>query len=154
VRRRDLFAAALATGLAAPAVARGEDHDRAILKSLIAREEGASAAYRGLRLPALRNPSEQDAHHVKALKTELQALYSGATPISPEDLDAAARRLRDASTGTERHTAAIALETELVDAYREAVLGLTQPAILQAVATMLACHAQRRALLTADSYPP
>ena len=152
MRRRELFAAALGAGLAVPAAARGQDRDVAIVRSLIAHEEGAAFAYRGLRLPGLDDPAGQDADHVKALKTELQGLYSGATPISPEDIDEAARRLRDASTAAERRAAAIALETDVLDMYREAVLGLSQPAILQTAATILACHAQRRALLSPASY--
>jgi hypothetical protein len=65
-------------------------------------------------------------------------------------LDPAARRLNDAR-GDERRAAALALEADLVAQYREALLGITEPAILQTAATILACHAQRRALL---SYPP
>jgi ferritin-like protein len=154
VTRRHLFAAALAAGLVRPALAAGQDRDRAILRSLIAREQGAAFAYRGLRLPGLDDPAEQDADHAKALQTELQALYSGAAPLSSEKIDDAARRLRDASTATERRAAALALETELLAEYRDAVLDLAEPAILQTAATILACHAQRRALLTGASYPP
>lgn len=152
--RRRLFAAALAAGLLRPGLATAEDRDRAILRSLIAREEGAVFAYRSALLPGLDHLVEQDDDHVAALKTELQALYSGATPITLDAVDAAVRRVRDASTVAERHAAAIALETELVDAYRDAVVGLTEPAILQTAATILASHAQRRALLTAASYSP
>jgi hypothetical protein len=151
MRRRELFAAALAAGLAAPAVARGQDRERAILRSLIAREEGAALAYRGLQIPGLDDAAKQDADHVKALQTELQALYSGAPALPSDKIDDAARRLREAATPTERRAAAIALETELLADYREAVLDLSEPAILKTVATIFACHAQRHALL---SYPP
>jgi hypothetical protein len=150
MRRRDLFAAALATGLAVPATARGEDRDAAILRRLVAREEAAAYAYRGLRLPGSTDAAAQDEDHVKALRTELQALGSGTPPVAPDELDPAARRLNDALR-SDRQAAAVALETELVARYREAVLGLTEPSILQAVATILACHAQRRALLIAAS---
>jgi len=153
VRRRDLFAAALVAGLAAPAAARGQDRDSAILRTLIAREEVAVLAYRGVDLPGLGDPAAQDEAHVKALRTELQALKLDTPRIAADDLDPAVRRLSEAPED-ERRAAALALETDLLAEYREAVLGITEPAILQAVATILACHAQRRALLSAASYPP
>jgi hypothetical protein len=131
-------------------VARGQSGDRAILRGLIAREEAAAFAYRGLDLPGLTDPARQDKDHVMALRTELQALGGGVAPVAPTDLDPAARHLND-SLKRERVAAAIALETDLLAQYREAVLGLAEPAILQTVATILASHAQRRALL---SYPP
>ena len=150
--RRELFAAALAAGLAGPATALGEDRDGDIVKALIAREEAAAYAYRGLRLPELGDAAAQDADHVKALRTQLQALGRGTAPISVEHIDGAARRLSEASTRDERHAAAVALETDLLSDYRDAVLGITEPGILQTVATILACHAQRRALLSPASY--
>jgi hypothetical protein len=146
VTRRDLFAAALATALARPALAAAEDRDGDILQGLIAREEAAAYAYRGLDLPGVGDLGAQDSDHVKALRTEFQALGRGVAPISADDLDPASRRLAEA-TNEERLAAAIALETDLVATYRTAALGLTAPAIMQAVATMLACHAQNRALL-------
>jgi len=152
LRRRELLAAVLAAGLTAPATALGEDRDGDIVTALIAREEAAAYAYRGLRLPGLGDPAGQDGEHVKALRTQLQALGRGTPPIGVDDLDAAARRLSEASTRDDRHAAAVALEIDLLARYREAVLGLTEPAILQTVATVLACHAQRRALLSPASY--
>jgi hypothetical protein len=154
LRRRDLFAAALAAGLAAPAAARAQDDDDPILRRLIAREDAAAIAYEGVSLPGLGDARAQAKDHAEALRVELQALITPRQPwLSPDDLDPAARRLRDA-VGAERHTAAVALETELLAEYREALLGLGEPAILRTVATILACHAQRRALLSAASYPP
>jgi hypothetical protein len=153
VTRRELFAAAVAAGLAAPASALGEDRDGAILRGLIRREEAAAFAYHGLRLAGLDDPAAQDEDHVKALRTELQALGFGIPRLSVQKLDPAARRLNDALKD-ERQAAAVALETDLLAQYREAVLGIGEPAILQTVATILACHAQRRALLGAGSYPP
>jgi hypothetical protein len=152
VRRRDLFAAAFAAGLAPAAAAFGEDRDGAIVKHLIAREEAATYAYRGLRFPGVDDAAGQDAEHVKALRTEFQALGRGVAPITVENLDPAARRLSEAPNRDARRAAAVALEADLVGDYRTAVIGLSQPAILQTVATILACHAQRRALLTAGSY--
>jgi hypothetical protein len=151
MRRRDLFAAALAAGLAAPAVARGQDRDSAILRDLIAREDAAALAYRGKVLPGLGDPAAQADDHARALRTELQGLISPREPrLSPDDLDPAARRVNDAS-GAELRAAARALEADLLADYHEALLGIAEPAILQTAATILACHAQRHALL---SYPP
>jgi hypothetical protein len=142
VTRREVLAAALAVSLARPAAAAAEDRDGDILKLLIAREEAAEYAYRGRDLPRV----GRDGDHVKALRTELQALGRGTTPTTADDLDPASRRLAEASKAEQR-AAAIALEAELVATYRTAVIGLTEPGITQAVATMLACHAQNRALL-------
>jgi hypothetical protein len=151
MRRRDLFGAAFAASLAAPAAARGEDRDSDIVRALITREDAAAFAYRGKLLPGLGDPAAQDKDHAKALRTELQGLISpGEPPTSPDDLDPAARRLSDAR-GDHVRPAAIALEADLLAQYREALLGIGEPAILQTAATILACHAQRRALL---SYPP
>lgn len=148
MRRRDLFAATLVAGLAAPAAARGQDRDAAILRRLIAREDAAALAYSESAAAA------QDEAHAKALRVELQGLIRPGIPrVKPENLDPAARELSEA-VGAERRAAARALETELLIEYHEAVLTLSEPAILQAVATILACHAQRRALLGAGSYPP
>jgi hypothetical protein len=149
--RREALAAGLSAGLAAsfalPARAGAEDRDGDILQGLIAREEAAAYAYRGVDLPGVGDLAAQDSDHVKALRTEFQALGRGVAPISADDLDPASRRLADAAN-EERVAAAIALEADLVATYRTAVLGLTEPAIIQAVATILACHAQNRALLT------
>jgi hypothetical protein len=149
VPRRGFLAAAFSAALAAPAAARGEDRDVTILRDLIAREDAAAFAYRGQQLPGLGDPAAQDADHAKALRVELQGLIEPGEPRNPP-LDPAARRLNDAR-GDERRAAALALEADLVAVYREALLGITEPAILQTAATILACHAQRRALL---SYPP
>jgi hypothetical protein len=149
LRRRELFAATLAAGLAAPVAARGQDRDAAILRRLIAREDSAAFAYRGEQTPGLDDPAAQDTTHAQALRTELQGLIEAGVPRNTP-LDPAARRLNDAR-GAERRAAAVAFETDLLADYRTAVLELNEPAILQAVATILACHAQRRALL---SYPP
>jgi hypothetical protein len=148
--RREVLAAGLAAGLSAalarPALAAPEDPDGDILQGLIAREEAAAYAYRGVDLPGVGDLAAQAGDHVKALRTEFQALGRGVKPISADDLDPASRRVADAADG-ERRAAAIALETDLVDTYRTAVLGLTEPAIIESVATMLAAHAQNRALL-------
>jgi hypothetical protein len=154
LRRREVVAAALAASLARPALAAAEDRDGDIIKHLIAREEAAAYAYRGLRLPGLIDPAAQDTDHSKALRTELQALGRGTAPISADDVDTAARRLAEASDRDQRLAAAKDLEADLIADYRSAVIAIFEPGILKTVATILACHAQRHALVSGDSYPP
>jgi hypothetical protein len=144
--RRELLAAGLAAALARPSVAAAEDRDRPILTGLIAREDAAAYAYRGVDLPGVGDLAAQAGDHADALRTELQARGDHAALLSPEDLDPASRSLAEAAD-EERLAAAIALETDLVTSYGTAMLGLTEPVILQAVGTMLASHAQNRALL-------
>jgi uncharacterized sporulation protein YeaH/YhbH (DUF444 family) len=153
VTRRQVFGAALAAALARPALAAAEDRDGDIVKHLIAREEAAAYAYRGLRLPGLDDPAAQDTDHAKALRTQLQAIGRGTSPISVDQLDTAARRLAEASNRDQRLAAAADLEADLIADYRSAVIAIFEPGILQTVATILACHAQRRALLSGASYP-
>jgi hypothetical protein len=153
LRRREvlLIAAAL---VARPSLAVADDRDGDVVKGLIAREEGATYAYRGLRFPGVPDIAAHDADHARALRTQMQALGRGTAPISAADLDPAARRLAEASTRAAQLTAAIALEDDLVATYRRAVLDIVEPGILQTVATILASHAQHRALLVrAARYP-
>ena len=149
MRRRELLAAGAAALLVRPAAATGAtlDHDGDVIKPLIAREEGAEFAYRGA-VPA--GAPDLGAHardHAAALRTEFQALGRGTTPITIDQLDAPARRLAEAGTPAKRLAAAIALEADLVGAYRAAVVALSEPGILETVATILASHAQQHALL-------
>jgi hypothetical protein len=141
--RRTALAAAAAGVLVRPARARAaSDGDAAVLIRLIGLEEGAASAY---RLAALGPPVVTDAEdHAKALRTHLEALGRGApADRAPEGV---ARRLAGAR-GPERLHAAIALEGSLVAAYRTALLALEEPSILQTAGTILASHAQHRALL-------
>lgn len=147
MRRRELLLAGVAAVLARPAAAGAQDRDGDIVKELIAREEGAAYAYRGVQLPRMPDVAAQDSDHAKALRTGLQALGRGTAPISVDALDAPTRRVAEAATAEARLDAAIALETDLVATYRRALLEIVQPGLLQTAATILACHAQRRALL-------
>jgi hypothetical protein len=149
VRRRELLLAGAAALLARPAVAGAATlaHDGDVIKPLIAREEAAEFAYRGAvpkGAPAL---GEHARDHAAALRTELSALGRGTTPISLRDLDAPSRRLAAAGTPAEQLDAAIALEADLVAAYRRAVVELSEPGILKTAATILAGHSQQHALL-------
>jgi Ferritin-like domain len=150
VRRRHLLAAAAGAVLARPALASAQDSDPAILDDLIAREEAAALAHR-------RAGSGIEAHetaHAMALRTQLGA-FGRAAPAGPRDsagLQGAARRLAEAGEGW--LPAAIALEEELIRAYREAVVRLVEPSVLQTAATILAAHAQHRARLLAEAGRP
>jgi len=151
-RRRDFFAAAALAVLARPPLAVAEDRDGDVVKRLIAREEAASYAYRGLRFGGTPDLAAHEADHAKALRTELQALGRGTAPISTRDLDPAARRLADASSTRARRAAAIVLETDPATEYCAALVGLPEPSVPRTAAAGLGAHAQHRALLAAR-YP-
>ena len=150
LRRREVITAGAAALLVRPAAAMGAtlDHDGDVIKPLIAREEGAEFAYRGAVPPGAPDLRANAKDHAAALRTEFQALGRGTAPITFEQLDAPARRLAEATTPTQRLDAAIALEADLVSAYRVAVVALAEPGILQTVATILASHSQAHALLS------
>lgn len=150
MRRRELLLAGAGALLVQPAAAGAAtlDQNGDVIKPLIAREEGAEYAYRGSTPRGGGNLAATARAHADALRTQLQALGRGTTPITAEQVDPAARRLAEASTPRERLDAAIALEADLVSTYREAVLKLTEPGILQTAATILASHAQQRARLS------
>jgi hypothetical protein len=152
VRRRELLVAGagalLARRPAAALAAATLDQNGDVIKPLISREDGAAIAYRGGALPAGAPPLARfAADHAAALRTEFQALGRGVAPLTADQLDPAAQRVLDASGRRARLDAAIALEADLVVAYRAAVLRLTEPGILQTTATILAGHAQQHALL-------
>jgi len=136
MRRRDLLAAAAAAVLVRPGVAvAAADGTADILRRLLALEDAAALAYRAAALEAVPGIAEHEADHAKALRTMLEALggkVSGAPTEGepPAGLDAA-----------------IALEADLIVAYRKALVDLSEPGILPTVATILASHSQHHALL-------
>jgi ferritin-like protein len=140
--RRAALAAAAAALLVRPARAPAADDDATVLIHLIGLEESAASAYRsaGIGPPVVTD----EAAHAKALRTELQALGRVTAPVT--EPSGVARRLADAR-GRARLDAAIALEGSLMTAYRAALLELQEPSILQTAGTILASHAQHRALL-------
>jgi hypothetical protein len=150
VRRRELLLAGAGALLARPAAAAAAtlDQNGDVIKPLIAREEAAQFAYRGAIPRGAPQLARTAGDHAAALRTQLQALGRGTTPITADRIDPYARRLADASTADAQLAAAIALESDLVRAYQSAVVKLTQPGILQTTATILACHAQQHALLS------
>jgi Ferritin-like domain len=148
MRRRHLLAAAAAALLARPAAAAAVDGDPAVLISLIAREQAASFAYGRAAVGALPDLAADEADHAEALRTQLDALgrKPAPAPRSAADLDPAARGLAEAPADR-RLDAAIALETSLLDDYEAAVVDLEIPEVVQTAATIMAAHAQHRALL-------
>jgi ferritin-like protein len=149
VRRRELLLAGAGALLARPAVAGAATlaHDGDVITPLITREEGAQWAYRGAVPAGAPDLGDAARQHAAALRTELQALGRGTTPPTAATVDPLARRLAEASDAEERLAAALALESDLVATYRTAVIELSEPGIVQTAATILAGHAQQRALL-------
>jgi hypothetical protein len=149
VRRRELIAAAALAAVAAPAGARAQRSDTAVLLRLVAREEAAAKAYGTGAGVAVDGLYSDELAHSEALRTHLDAL--GRRP-APRGLDAPARRLVEAE-GDDRLAAAIALETSLVEDYSAALTDLADPSVLQTAATILASHAQHLARLRAGQLP-
>jgi len=136
VRRRELLAAATAAVLVRPATAvAAADGTADILRRLIALEDAAALAYRDAALGAVPGIAGHEADHAKALRTDLEAL-GGRSPSAPAGAAPVA--------GLD---AAIALEADLIAAYRKALVELDEPGLLPTVATILASHSQHHALL-------
>jgi hypothetical protein len=145
--RRDAIAAAALATLVAPAGARAQRSDIAVLIRLVGREEAAAKAYGEEQLiPRLYN---DELDHAAALRTQLDAL--GRRP-APRGLDAPARRVVEADED-DRLDAAIALELSLVEDYSAALADLADPSVLQTAATILASHAQHLARLRPGELP-
>lgn len=142
---------ALAGTLLAPGLAAAATDEGGLLLGLWRREMGASLAYDRVahldsRLTSLRG---QEADHAAALATELAAVGLG-TPEPPKwaaELDVTAETLARAKDRGAALAAAIALETELVELYREALPGLPDAKIAMTAATILASHAQHLFML-------
>jgi hypothetical protein len=139
VNRREALATAAVATLVAPAAARGQRSDIAVLIRLVAREEAAAEAYGAGDLVPRLHQDELD--HAAALRTHLDAL--GRRP-APRGLDAPARRVAEAGP-EDRLEAAIALESSLIEEYSEALADIADPSVLQTAATILASHAQHLA---------
>ena len=146
--RRRAFALAAGAFVAAPAAAAAAaEEDPEVLLRLVAREDAAAHAYREAAPEPLPGVAAQEEDHGKALRTNLDALGRWAPPV---ELDAPARRLAEAPEDR-RVEAAIALEASLVEDYAAALAELTEPGILQSVATILASHAQHHARLRSQA---
>jgi hypothetical protein len=141
---------AAAASLAAPATARANPPtEGAVLLDLMRREQSAKLAY-GAVLKTLGSQAPQElvtirqheADHADALATELAAVGLGR-PLRPP-LTGTAQALAEASDRRAVLTAAIKLEDELVDAYRQSLVLLPDAKIAMTAATILASHAQHR----------
>jgi Ferritin-like domain len=150
VNRREVLAAAVVATLAAPAAARAQRSDIAVLIKLLGREEAAAEVYGAGKGVVVENLYGDEVAHSQALRTHLDAL--GRRP-APRGLDAPARRLMEAE-GAARLEAAIALEASLVEDYSSALVDLADPSVLQTAATILASHAQHLARLQAAGQLP
>jgi hypothetical protein len=136
MRRRELLAAAAAAALVRPAAAvAAAEGSVGVLQRLISLEDAAALAYRDAGLTAVPGLAEQEADHAKVLRTDLQAL-GGRALAAPADV-----------APISGLAAAISLEAGLVAAYRKALVDLDEPGALPTVGTILASHAQHRALL-------
>ena len=147
MRRRELLAATAAAVLAGPAAATAAPRrDGDVLEDLVALEDAAALAYEAAPVAIGLDLAAHETDHAAALRTDLEAL-TRPIPGRPEDvaeLDGEARRLVAAD---DRLDAAIALEAALIAAYRGALLELEEPGLLETVGSILASHAQHRAVL-------
>jgi hypothetical protein len=142
---------ALAATTVAPAAAHADTDEGGLLLGLWRREMSAALAYDRVAhldslLPRLRG---QESDHAAAIATQLAAVGLG-TPEPPKvaaDLDVTAETLARARDRGAALAAAVALETELVALYRQALPGLPNAKIAMTAATILASHAQHLLVL-------
>jgi hypothetical protein len=142
-------AAALTLGPGAAAASaldrkKGTDEPGA-LTALLTAELHAAYAYERSGLAAGRRLAAQEDQHAKALASLLYALGHPipAAPASPAQLQpSAAALLRDRSVD-----AAIALERALIAGCAAQIGRVGDPGMIRTVATVMASHAQHRALL-------
>jgi hypothetical protein len=151
VRRRELLLA-VAGLVAVPSVARAGGTEGEVLLDLMRREQRAKLAYTAaLKTLGAGAPSElvtlrqHEADHADALSTQLAAVGLGR-PLPPQ-LEGTSARLAGAEGRERVLRAALALERELVSAYRAALAGLPDPKIAMTAATILASHAQHQLIL-------
>jgi hypothetical protein len=142
-------AAALALGPGAAAASaldrkKGSDEPGA-LTALLTAELHAAYAYERSGLAAGRRLAAQEDEHAKALASLLYALGHPipAAPTSPAQLQPSAAALVDGRSVT----AAIALERALIAGCATRIGRLGDPGMIRTVATVMASHAQHRALL-------
>ncbi len=156
VSRRDVLrrgaGVALAAVLARPALASASIDEGQLLLGLWRREVGAALAYASVlgADPSLALIRAHETHHSVAVATELAAVGLGTSgaPQTPEQLDIAGQRL--AGSGPKREdvlAAAIALEEDLVEAYKTALPELTDENIAMTAATILGSHSQHLFML-------
>jgi hypothetical protein len=150
VTRREALLAALGAALAgAPAAARAQDPDLAVMQGLLKRERAAARAY--AKATALRHAprlAAQDAKHARVLATHVEAFGTQAPP-DRAPLDPAAARVAATRDGAAARRAALALEADLISAYEDALKMLVEPNTAMTVGSVLASHGQQMVLLAA-----
>src|SRR4051794_4744435 len=148
MKRRDLLIAG-AAALALPATAAAASDEGGVLSGLWRREMGAALAYAAVLSadPMIALIRSHETHHAAALATQIQAvgLFTPAAPRTPADLDSAAERL--ATSAPHVLAAAIALEEDLVEAYKQALPVFKDEKIAMTAATILGSHAQHLLML-------
>ena len=155
--RREALAAGLAGAAAlafGPAAAAAAPDQGAALTALVRAEEDAVYVYGNADLGRLGEElAAQEGEHAKALATQVQALglaIPGPTR-SRDGLGPAALAVLEGGDRAARRNAAIAFEQTLADGCAERLAQLEGPGILRTVATVMASHAQHRALLERDA---
>jgi hypothetical protein len=148
MKRRELLIAG-AAALALPATARAASDEVGLLTGLWRREMGAALAYAKVLQadPILALIRSHETHHAAALATEIQAvgLFTPPPPKTLADVDSAAERL--GTSAPHVLEAGIALEQDLVEAYKQALPLLEDEKIAMTAATILGSHAQHLLML-------
>jgi hypothetical protein len=139
--------------LAAPATARAKPPTEGdVLLDLMGREQAAKIAYgKAIKALGATAPLElvtmrkHEAEHADALATQLAAVGLGRP--RPSSLTGAAATLAAAPDRAAVLAAAVALEDELLDAYKAALAALPDAKVAMTAATILASHSQHRLIL-------
>jgi hypothetical protein len=144
ITRRAALAGAAALALR-PATALGADRVAATLLALYVAEQHAALAYRtaGGELARI---GEQEDDHALALAAQLGGL-ARPQPDAPTDPAVLRGSAAKVAAGGEVVAAAIALERELLDAYRKAIPVFKEPEMRRSAATIMASHGQHLSVL-------
>jgi hypothetical protein len=144
ITRRAVLGGAAAL-LVRPASALGADAVAATLLELYVAEQHAALAYRkaGGELARI---GEQEDDHARVLAAQLGGL---ARPQPAASTDPAVLRgaAAEVAAGGDGVGAAIALERELLDAYRKAIPVFKEPEMRRSAATIMASHGQHLSVL-------
>jgi hypothetical protein len=148
VKRRE-FLIAGAAALALPATAAAASDEGGLLSGLWLREVGAAMAYAAVLHtdPMLALIRSHETRHAGALATQIGAvgLFTPPPPKRVADLDSASERL--ATSAPHVLPAAIALEQDLVEAYKQALPVFEDENVAMTAATILGSHAQHLLML-------
>lgn len=151
-RRAALLGAFAAAVSLRAAPARAETNEGQLLLGLWRREQGLALAYGQQEQVEPERFGLARLHantHAAAIATELAAvgLGTGKPPRTPDELDSGAHRLATARPADVLAAAAL-VEEAMVEAYKAALLELTDAKIAMTAATILASHAQHLLIFT------